>query len=160
MRKKNRINNMTNKVDLIKNLKPKVAKIIDEYNVVLNKGIDDGIKKGMEFVIYQQTEEIIDPETGKLLECLYVHKGEGKIIQVQNKISTLKSTEIDAPSSFAEALRFSFPKLKPFNEVNVGDNAKLINYEEPSKCTNCGSEIEEDADLCSNCQDKNNETET
>ena len=107
---------------------PKIAKILDEYNLVLNKGKNDNIEIGQEYLIYQQTEEIIDPDTGDILECLFVPKGKGIIIRVQDKISILRSHEWEKPSSLAEAFAvFAQPqKLKAFEKPEVGDCAKFI----------------------------------
>lgn len=107
---------------------PKIAKILDEYNLVLNKGKNDNIEIGQEYLVYQQTEEIIDPDTGDILECLFVPKGKGIIIRVQDKISILRSHEWEKPSSLAEAFAvFAQPqKLKAFERPEVGDCAKFI----------------------------------
>lgn len=108
-------------------IEPKVAKIIDLYNLVLNKGSNDNITYGQEFLIYQQTEEIRDPETRELLECLFVPKGRGEIIQVQERISILRSSEWEKPSSLAEAFAALTPnKRKPFINPRVGDCARRI----------------------------------
>lgn len=113
---------------------PKVAKILDEYNLVLNKGKDDNIEIGQKYLVYQQTEEIIDPDTGKILECLFVPKGKGIIIRVQDKISILRSLEWEKPSSLAEAFAILAQpqKLKAFERPAIGDCAKFI--EQVSDC--------------------------
>lgn len=36
----------------------KVVRIISEYSVIIDKGIDDGVKEGMEGIIYQDLEPI------------------------------------------------------------------------------------------------------
>lgn len=107
---------------------PKVAKILDKYNLVLNKGKNADIKLGQEYLLYEQTEEIRDPETGELLECLFVPKGRGIITRVQDKISILRSNEWERPSSLAEALTaFAQPRdLKPFYRPEIGDAVKIL----------------------------------
>lgn len=60
------------------NIIPKIAKIIDEYELVLNKGSNDGIEDDMESEVYRQTEPIKDPDTGEVLECLYEYKEEAR----------------------------------------------------------------------------------
>ncbi len=107
---------------------PKIAKILDEYNLVLNKGKNDNIEIGQKYLVYQQTEEIRDPDTGDILECLFVPKGTGIIIRVQDKISILRSNEWEKPSSLAEAFAvFAQPqKLKAFDRPERGDCAKFI----------------------------------
>lgn len=70
-----------------------VVSIIDEYNVAINRGANHGISIGKRFALYGTSdEEIIDPETGESLGLLEIFKGNGKIVNVQPKMSTLQST--------------------------------------------------------------------
>ena len=149
---------------------PKVAKILDNYNLVINKGKNDNIKIGQEYLVYEQTEEICDPETGLPLECLFVPKGKGIITRVQNKISILHSHEWEKPSSLAEALTvFAQPqKLKAFYKPNVGDSVKYIDNDynndsdiDEDYCSRCGNELSEEEKednpangLCEYCNSK------
>lgn len=151
--------------NITKNLKPKVAKIIDEFKVALTKGLNDGIKEGMEFRVYEQSEEIVDPDTGEILESLIVEKGTGLIVQVQKKISVLKSNQYYGYSSLAQAFNVLSEgrRIKPFSKnIKVGDFAQII------RCENCDNEIEENelnlhSNLCNNClakTEKNNFNES
>lgn len=159
------------------NNEPKIAKIIDSFNVVLNKGNFDKIEEGQEYLIYQQTEEIYDPETKELLECLFVPKGKGIITQVQEKISILHSNEYEKPSSLAEAFSVVLAnplKLKAFKSPQIGDSARLIidtnedkEMFENTNCLRCGNTLTEEesnnalnkglCDYCSHQMDKINE---
>lgn len=146
------------------NQEPKIAKIIDEYKVVLNKGSNDNVEEGQKFLIYQQTEEIKDPDTQEVLECLFVAKGVGIIVQVQKKISILKSDEYVKPTSLAEAFSvLSMPnKLQPFDNPKIGDCARLLSGEDDNfipTCTKCGQELSTDDlknnnNMCSECVSK------
>lgn len=127
-----------------KNTDPKIAKIIDDYNVVLNKGANINIKAGQEFLLYEQTDEIIDPETGEMLECLFMPKGKGVVIRVQEKICVLRSCEWEKPSSIAEAFSILAPsqKLKPFENPVIGDCAvKLSDENDASEDNSCIEEF-------------------
>jgi len=69
-----------------------VVKVIDEYTVVINKGSEQGVSKGDQFLIYYvEPEELIDPETGESLGSLEVVRGTGAVTHVQEKMSTIKS---------------------------------------------------------------------
>lgn len=48
----------------------KIAKIIDEYSVVINSGSSNGIKYGDIFEIYSPGADIKDPDTGASLGAL------------------------------------------------------------------------------------------
>jgi cell shape-determining protein MreC len=72
-----------------------VATIIDEHRVVINKGKQDGVKKGQEYVIFGLGPEVQDPKTQENLGRVEVLKGRGEVIHVQDNISTVESNEYD-----------------------------------------------------------------
>lgn len=82
---------MAEEKDLIK-----VAKIIDEYTVVINRGRHQGIKEGQRFLIYSIGEEIIDPDTKQSLGQLEIVKGTGKVAHLQDSMSQV-SSDMKAP---------------------------------------------------------------
>jgi hypothetical protein len=51
-------------------IRGEIAEIIDEYTVVLNIGHNDGVRKGMKFVVYAETGHVTDPHSGKDLGVL------------------------------------------------------------------------------------------
>jgi hypothetical protein len=66
----------------------KIARILDEYSVVINVGRLHGVTEGTPFVIYSPgEEEIKDPDTGKSLGCLEVVKGYVRASHVQENLS-------------------------------------------------------------------------
>lgn len=69
-----------------------VVKIIDEFNVVINRGSDHGVVQGDEFVIYyKEQEDLLDPVTGESLGRLEIVRGTGFATHVQPKMTTIKS---------------------------------------------------------------------
>lgn len=71
-----------------------VATILDDgFRVAINKGRNNGIEKGDQFLIVHQGPEILDPETHESLGQLELVRGRGKIIQVEEKFSVLESLE-------------------------------------------------------------------
>ena len=68
-------------------VKGKIAKIIDESTVILNVGAKDGVTSGMRFVIYEEGEEVQDPDTGDSLGAWEVVKGEVAAKHVQERIN-------------------------------------------------------------------------
>ena len=48
----------------------KIARIIDEYSVVINAGYNDGILQGDSFEIFAPGAESKDPDTGESLGAL------------------------------------------------------------------------------------------
>ncbi len=66
----------------------KIARILDEYNVVINVGQKQGVRVGMLFVIFATTEdEVKDPTTGEVLGKLETVKGYVSAVHVQDGLS-------------------------------------------------------------------------
>jgi hypothetical protein len=68
-------------------IQTKVAKVLNPTSVILAAGSDDGVKEGMEFVIYDLSETILDPETGEDLGKLELVKGRVYAVHVQDKLT-------------------------------------------------------------------------
>ena len=71
----------------------KVAKIMDEYTVVINRGSEHRVEEDMRFVIYELGEEIKDPENDKSLGKFEHVKAKVEVVNVQEKFSTAKTYE-------------------------------------------------------------------
>src|SRR5882724_6726445 len=66
----------------------KIARILSPTRVVLAAGQEHGVLEGMEFIIYELSDPIFDPETKESLGELELHKGRVKVIHVQENLST------------------------------------------------------------------------
>jgi len=73
----------------------KVAHVLDEYKVVINRGSDQGVKIGDTYLVYTIGPDIIDPETKESLGPLEIVRGRTVVRHVQEKLSTLETTEVD-----------------------------------------------------------------
>ena len=67
-------------------IKTKVARIINP-TTFLAAGTLQGVKEGMEFIIYELTDPIFDPESNEPLGELELHKGRVRVTNVQEKLS-------------------------------------------------------------------------
>lgn len=122
-----------------------VATIIDEYNVVLNRGTKNGVQIGDHYQLYYLSDEdIIDPETNTSLGKLEYIIGMGKVINVQDTMCTLESCDFDKESTVKKITKsnpytniflnnsttteeiIEPPKKKPFENVKKGILARLI----------------------------------
>ncbi|MGD0596930.1 MAG: hypothetical protein ABSA64_05335 [Sedimentisphaerales bacterium] len=128
----------------IKKYPATVVKIIDEYTIVINRGDLDGVKLNQLFLIYILSDkEIIDPETNENLGYLELVRGRGKVCNVQERLSTIKSVMKENPThriikrSPLAINVFSYMgqseeeiteqgEILPFNGTQVGDKAKPI----------------------------------
>ncbi|WP_316826035.1 hypothetical protein [Pedobacter miscanthi] len=112
-----------NKIDI------RVARKIDNYVIVINRGADDGIKSYMRFLVYDTGEEIFDPLSNDSLGNLEIAKGFFKVQHVQERITTLVS-ELRKPNNLLSAFS-AFgdidPKADLLLSVRVGDQVKIIN---------------------------------
>ena len=79
----------------------KVARIIDESTVILSVGQQDGVTSGMRFVIYEEGEEILDPDTGDSLGAWEVVKGEVVAKHVQERIAVAQAPSKEPRASNA-----------------------------------------------------------
>ncbi len=74
----------------------KVAKILDEYSIVINVGRDNGVVNGMVFAVFVQSdEEVKDPDSGETLGKLENIKEHVFVAHVQDKFSTCVAGERD-----------------------------------------------------------------
>lgn len=119
---------------------PRVAKVIDEYRVVINRGADDGVRPGRKYVLFSIGEEVSDPDSGVSLGRLEILKGLGEVIHVQSKMATLRSAEKVRVPQKVRKIRSLYGLIQPpieevepdlvvdkeFDEPSVGDFAKPV----------------------------------
>lgn len=128
----------------LKNILPaKIVNIIDNKNVVINKGSQQQIKKGDNFIIYKQGDEIFDLDTNESLGYLEIVIGQGTITHVQEKMATLTSSKLQKAgrkiihrqnkntwaslmAGITEEEIIEPADIIPFNEIELGDLAKPI----------------------------------
>ena len=122
----------------------KVARIIDEYKVVINAGFNDGISNGTTVMLYDLDEMIIDPDTGNELGVLEIVKGTGTVTHAQAAMATVESNmkeEVQkkviqkripgifepTPNLFGRTTTEEIPLItKPFKDVHTGTLVKII----------------------------------
>jgi len=76
----------------------KVAKILDEYSIVINVGRNHGVVDGMVFAVFMQSdEEVKDPDSSEVLGKLEHIKEHVFVAHVQDKFSTCVAGEKESP---------------------------------------------------------------
>lgn len=119
----------------------KVADVTNEYKVVINAGSDLGIQEGQRYLLYAlSSEEILDPDTHESLGYLEIVKGTGKVIHVQERMSTIESDSyrtssktVSRKNPFMGAFGSTVEEIEsdkkhvPFENPEVGDLLKRIN---------------------------------
>jgi len=108
-----------------------VAKVLDGFRVVINRGSKHGIKFGQRFQVYELTgEDIIDPVTKESLGRLENAKGTGRVMQVQESMSVVKSDGAEFDTNAINVLTLFNPRNAfrpaPFDNPQEGDLVKPI----------------------------------
>ena len=65
----------------------KVAKILDEYSIVINVGRAQGVTTGMPFVIFAEGDDVADPDTGESIGKWELVKGRVSAVHVQERLT-------------------------------------------------------------------------
>lgn len=74
------------------NVTGKVAAIVDERELVINRGEEHGVTVGMRFaVLAGQGTEILDPDTGEALGSVPIDKATVKVVRVQPRLSVART---------------------------------------------------------------------
>ena len=98
----------------IKPVRGKVARVLNEREVAINRGLSDGVEVGMKFkILNPETQEVRDPDTGESLGYVERAKIPVRVTEIQDK--------------FAVATTFRF------RHVNVGGNGIGIGVFTPPK---------------------------
>lgn len=116
-----------------------VAKVNDEYTLVINRGSDHGVTKGDHFLVYYvDPEELKDPDTGECLGNLEIIRGTGTATHVQPRMTTIKSNRVVSKgriirrqtgilaSLSGEVVEEPEKEAMPFDDPNVGDKVKPV----------------------------------
>ena len=118
----------------------KVARVLDDYAVVINRGERHGVKLGQRILIYRLDDEpLLDPDNGDELGHLEIVCGTGEVSHVQESVATVRSTK-RGPGVQRSVKRQSpwaimspeletiteIGEVEPFVHPQVGDLAKPI----------------------------------
>ncbi len=116
-----------------------VVKVKDEYNLVINVGSSQNVKKGDRFLVYHvDPAEILDPSTGESLGHLETVRGTGEAIHVQERMTTIRSDRKERPRKvirrtgvgiaalMGEVVEEVGPELMPFESPQEHDLVKKI----------------------------------
>ena len=91
-------------------IRARVAKILDEEHILLSAGEEDGVRIGMLFVIFDEGEEVKNPETGESLGRVERVKGMVVVSHVQERLcqATPPETVVEDPESTVLSARLSW----------------------------------------------------
>jgi hypothetical protein len=85
----------------------KVAKVLGNNEIVLNRGRADGVKTGMTFDVFApEGEEVWDPDTGETLGTVEDIKARAEVTEVKDRLAVA---------------RLHHEAQTPFGAVNIGE---------------------------------------
>jgi len=104
-----------------------VAKVIDDYKIVINKGSTSGVKENALYNVIELGDDIIDPDTKEVLEKLEIVKGIVKPIHIQENITTLVSCKYQtAPDRKEIKITSVSPLMKKWGFMSHDDKTETI----------------------------------
>jgi hypothetical protein len=98
-------------------LEAKVAKVVGPRELIMNKGSQDGIKKGMRFAVLDLTAaDVTDPDTNENLGSLYMEKTRVEVVRVEERIALARTYERTQSGAlaFSSALSALYGVQEPF----------------------------------------------
>ena len=104
----------------------KVAKVVDEFTLVINFGSEEGIRVGERFLVFAVGDEIFDPDTKQTLGQLEIVKGTGKVIHVQAHMSTVVSDMTSPPGRTIRKPGVGFDALKAFAVLEMREIEEVL----------------------------------
>jgi hypothetical protein len=76
----------------------KVAKILGNREIVINRGRDQGVKQGMLFEIFApEGEEVWDPDTGETLGTVEDIKARAEVTEVKDRLAVARLQNAQMP---------------------------------------------------------------
>lgn len=88
----------------------KVAKIIDDTDIVVNVGEEGGVERDMEFIVYEIGDVIEDPDTGEALGNVEHVKARVKPKHIQEEITVMTSAETTTKKAGLYGMKFNQSK--------------------------------------------------
>ena len=101
----------------------KIARILDEYTVVITIGYEHGVEEGMRFIIYEPGDEVKDPDTGDSLGTFEYVKAKVEATNVNEKFSTAKTYGADTRPAIT-AIMGMYAEQRVPRKLLLDDEAK------------------------------------
>lgn len=109
----------------------KIASIVDECTVIINRGASAGVKEGMKFVIFVEGDSVKDPDSGESLGTWEIVKGYVSAAHIQEKISVCivsQPEEKDSPRSPSKTLSSAMVEVS-FDSGDTGEKLAVRSSE-------------------------------
>jgi hypothetical protein len=122
---------------LVEPIRGKVARVLNNRQVALNKGSVDGIQIGMVFkILSPKGSEITDPDTGEIIGSVELEKTSVKVTSVQDRVSvasTFRTHKVNAGGSELKPVTSLFEPPKWETRVETLKTDENANEELPEE---------------------------
>ena len=104
----------------------------DIWEIVLNRGKDDGWSVGNLVLVFALGPEISDPESGESLGHFEIVRGRGKVTHIQSRMCTVRSTRtVMRPANSLLPINAAgephmVERNAPFTKVAIGDLVRVL----------------------------------
>lgn len=128
----------------------KVAAILNERDLVLNKGSESGVTEGMKFKVTKPVLQVKDPDTDDDLGTVAREKIRVRIVEVEPKFSIGKTYEtyvVNVGEGAASMLMVAFGRTAPRQEVTrvrtlrIDDSVRLAPMGEGDSFVEVGDQV-------------------
>jgi Flagellar assembly protein T, C-terminal domain len=127
----------------------KVAKILGNREIVINRGRDQGVKQGMLFEIFApEGEEVWDPDTGETLGTVEDIKARAEVTEVKDRLAVARLQNAQMPfevmnlGEMQENLQRIFGQMFG-GDVNVQGYGSTGSHDEPDLESMLGGPLED-----------------
>ena len=81
----------------------RVARILNDRSIVINRGSGGGVREGMRFVVFTELDDVADPESGESLGRLELVKARVVASHVQEKMTVCTAEPEGGPAPAEDA---------------------------------------------------------
>lgn len=125
-----------------KAIEGKVAEVLNQRELVINRGSEHGVKDGMRFEVIDETLEFLDPDTKEPLGTITRPKIRVSVSDVQPRFSiarTYETYQVREASPLLDVLPRTLTKVKTISEYN--DEFSDVAYERIRSLVSVGDKV-------------------
>src|SRR3954464_3175528 len=106
----------------------KVAKILGNNEIVINRGSGQGVRRGMLFEVFApEGEEVWDPDTGETLGTVEDVKAKAEVTEVKEKLAIARVFDADSPFGAAGFGELQGSLQRMFQQM-FGENVQVQGF--------------------------------
>ena len=119
----------------------KVAKIINRRQLVINRGSEHGVEQGMKFVVIDDFEEILDPDTQESLGAIQREKIRVRVVEVQKSLAIASTYETYVSPGLGSYVRAFTEPTTQVRKLHIPQDYSATPIEEVEGFVNIGDKV-------------------